>query len=1024
MTRLTRTFLAATLLAAGAPTALMHAESPSWIWAEATAKPNQKVYFRKTFEVNPRDTVRLYAASDDNMTVYVNGKEVLKGAGWDKIQVKDLSPFTANGKNVIAVEAGNGSNDKAGLLVKVMVETPKGNREVVTDGSWKQSDKADEGWKNADFSDKAWKPAFVVAKLGEGPWKKVNDDTLAQAADLKKPEATAVKDIKLKEGFKVELLYSVPMAEQGSWVATCFDDKGRLIVSDQYGKLYRVTLPALGGKATDTKVEAIPAEIGEAQGLVYAFGSLYAITNSDKYPRGLWRIQDTNGDDQFDKVEQLRAFPNKGGEHGPHAVVVGPDGKSLYCIVGNQTPITELNSSRVPQHWAEDRLLDPLIGRGFMREVMAPGGWVAKTDPEGKTWELICTGFRNEYDAAFNKDGDLFTFDADMEWDFSVPWYRPTRVCHVLSGGEFGWRSLSKKWPVRWEDSLPPTVDIGPGSPTGVAFGYGAKAFPQKYQDAFYICDWSYGKMYAVHLKKSGAGYTADFEEFMAAQPLPLTDVLISPKDGAMYVTIGGRRVQSGLYRVTYSGDTAAKAPAMTKTGTGTLSLKELQAATVETKTVGFDGAAGTADSTEALHKLRRELEAYHKVDAKAVDFAWPHLGHEDRFIRFAARIAVEHQPVESWKDRALNETNPRASLTALMALARSGKGDKALLPQILASLDKIDFATLKGLDRETYVRDYYLALSRFGEPEGALKEKTAAKLSKLFPTSDPWLNVDLTEVLTYLGDAAFLPKAVALVDTAPTQEEQIAHAMSLRFAKNGWTPELRERFFKWVCLRAPTYKGGASFSLFMQDIRKDAELGLTDAEKVALKPILEAKPDIKMPQFTFTPRSFVKNYTMADLDHLLGVGLEGGRKFENGRNLFGQATCFACHRFGQEGGAIGPDLTSVAGKYSVRDLLVHIVEPSKEISDQYGQLEVTLNDGSKVFGRIMNLAGDRITLNINMMDPNATQAVDRKLVKSMEQSKVSMMPPGLLNTLSESDILDLMAYLLSKGNKEDPMFK
>ena len=115
-----------------------------------------------------------------------------------------------------------------------------------------------------------------------------------------------------------------------------------------------------------------------------------------------------------------------------------------------------------------------------------------------------------------------------------------------------------------------------------------------------------------------------------------------------------------------------------------------------------------------------------------------------------------------------------------------------------------------------------------------------------------------------------------------------------------------------------------------------------------------------------------MKNWTVADIERLLGVGLEGGRNFANGRNLFGAATCFACHRFGNEGGAIGPDLSSVAGKYSPRDLLTHIIEPSKEISDQYGQLEVTLDDGSKVFGRIMNLKGDTIMLNINMMDPNA----------------------------------------------------
>jgi putative heme-binding domain-containing protein len=228
----------------------------------------------------------------------------------------------------------------------------------------------------------------------------------------------------------------------------------------------------------------------------------------------------------------------------------------------------------------------------------------------------------------------------------------------------------------------------------------------------------------------------------------------------------------------------------------------------------------------------------------------------------------------------------------------------------------------------------------------------------------------------------------------------------------------------RWVCLRAPTFKGGASFDLFMGELRKDAEAGLTEAEKLALKPILEAKPDVQAPQFTFTPRNFVKNYTVADIEGLLGAGLEGGRDFANGRNLFGATTCFACHRFGNEGGAIGPDLSSVGGKYSPRDLLVHIIEPSKEISDQYGQLEVTLNDESKVFGRIMNLKGDAIILNINMMDPNAQQTIDRKKIKTMEQSKVSMMPPGLLNTLSDTDILDLLAYLLSRGNAEDPMFK
>ena len=127
---------------------------------------------------------------------------------------------------------------------------------------------------------------------------------------------------------------------------------------------------------------------------------------------------------------------------------------------------------------------------------------------------------------------------------------------------EFGWRNGAGKWPAYYPDSLPAVVDIGPGSPTGVCFGYGAK-FPAKYQDAFFICDWSYGKLYAVHLTPEGAAYTGEAEEFVSGTPLPLTDVVIQPEDGAMYFAIGGRNTQSGLYRVTYTGSEST-APAKT----------------------------------------------------------------------------------------------------------------------------------------------------------------------------------------------------------------------------------------------------------------------------------------------------------------------------------------------------------------------------------------------------------------------------------------------------------------------------
>src|SRR5262249_54556204 len=146
-------------------------------------------------------------------------------------------------------------------------------------------------------------------------------------------------------------------------------------------------------------------------------------------------------------------------------------------------------------------------------------------------------------------------------------------------------------------------LDIGPGSPTGITFGYGAK-FPAKYQEALFMCDWSYGKLYAVHLTPDQSAYKGEAEEFLNGSPLPLTDVVVNPHDGALYFTIGGRRTKSGLYRVTYVGtESTAKAP--------------------EDKR----GAEARA--------LRHKLEAFHgHADASAVVTAWPYLKHEDRYIR------------------------------------------------------------------------------------------------------------------------------------------------------------------------------------------------------------------------------------------------------------------------------------------------------------------------------------------------------------------------------------------------------
>ena len=867
------------------------------------------------------------------------------------------------------------------------------------------------------------KPTFPTRPTEVGP-------------EIGENKATPVHRIKVADGFKVELLYSVPGKTQGSWVNLCVDPKGRIYASDQYGGLYRFTPPAAGQTLRPEQIEKVPAKIRAVNGMAFAFGALYVGVNDydNAIPSGLYRITDSDGDDQLDKVELLREIESRG-DHGVHAIVPTPDGKALYLVTGNGAKPTKFAAtSQVPAIWGEDHLLPRMPdGRGFMRDVMAPGGIIYKVSPDGQTFEVFSSGYRNIFDAALNRDGELFTYDADMEYDFNTSWYRPTRINHVTSGSEYGWRNGAGKRPAFYPDNLPPVIDIGPGSPTGVTFGYGAK-FPAKYQNALFILDWSWGKLHAIHLAPDGASYKATREEFLAGSPLPLTDAVIHPQDGAMYFAIGGRRVQSGVYRVTYVGNEST-APAASTGGVA----KEIA--------------------------LRRQLEAFHgKQDPTAVTVAWPHLGHADRFIRWAARTAIEHQPVASWTDKALGEKNPAIRVEALLALARAGgvcpthrtsetpPVNAKLGGQIVAALEQINWQQLDQARQLTLLRTLEIALHRFAPvgsspggpasvragddaevvPPGTkaawdepTRKRLLAKLDPLFPAASRDLNWLLCETLVYLKSPTVAAKAMKLIADAPTQEEQIEYARSLRMLDTGWTLPLRTQQFEWF-LKAANFRGGMSFAKFIDFIRNDALATLSPQEKTALAAVLEKKPErksaIENMGYAFAGRPFT-NWNLDDLAAGTNAGLKG-RSFENGRKMFGAAACFACHRFGNEGGMTGPDLTGAGGRYSVRDFLDQVLNPSKEINEQFVPTVVTKNDGSTVVGAITNLNGNYVVINEDPADPNQRVTIDRTEVKSIEPSKVSTMPPMLLARLTKDEILDLAAYVLGGGNPQHDMFR
>ena len=165
------------------------------------------------------------------------------------------------------------------------------------------------------------------------------------------------------------------------------------------------------------------------------------------------------------------------------------------------------------------------------------------------------------------------------------------------------------------------------------------------------------------------------------------------------------------------------------------------------------------------------------------------------------------------------------------------------------------------------------------------------------------------------------------------------------------------------------------------------------------------------------------KEWTLEELSAATKTGL-ANRDFANGRKMFAASGCYACHRFGDQGGMTGPDLTSAGRRYSPHDLLDQVVNPSKVINEQFSSVLVLTDSGQIHTGVVVNLSGDTLTINTDLTNPNQRVTVDRKEIEEMEVSEVSAMPTGLFSRMTKDEILDLTAYLLSGGNPDHAYFQ
>jgi putative heme-binding domain-containing protein len=960
-----------------------HGATPHWIIG--TNERGKTRRLSKSFSIEePVQQAELKLAADFCIaTVTFNRQTVISVEPYCPLQVVDVTRHLRRGKNELAVSTTPVAGPAAVALSLTLVNK-KGTASTIT---------SDESWLGAKsrglVSPEQWGLERRSAEIS--PFDNYEQWQQAKGtAEVKGPKFW------IAPGFEVSRVRQAA-ADEGSWIALAFDRQGRATISREDTGLLRMTLAA--DRGTVARVEPIKAELPECRGLLYIDDYLYANANN---ARSMYRLRiDEEGVVQ--DLERLREFSGGVG-HGRNDLALGPDGL-VYSIHGD--------SVEAPGQPIVDRT-SPL--RESRRGPPRHEAYVVRADRDGKRWELVCTGLRNPYGIDFNKRGDLFTYDADNEYDMGTPWYRPTRIVQLVSGADYGYREAGGRWPPEFPDHPDnglPTINVGRGSPTAVMFGTQLD-FPSPYREALFALDWAYGRVLAVHLAPRGAGYRASLELFMQGKPLNVTDLAAGP-DGAMWLITGGRKTRSALYRVARAA-TLAPAPAPGRH---------------EKDAVEF---------ADQKRDLRLRLEALHVVSGEAdAQAAWPHLANADPLIRHAARIVLEQRPQEELFarhdalptiDAGGGESLPiRARLEFLTSIARSGDPDRAT--RVVDQLLELPAAALDLSSQFVIAFLHAECLARAPQPVAERSEKVIQQLAGFWPDPavdglrvSPFgtsleLRRRLTRSLAAFDDPALVDRVAKTLLPGPSQEDRLLGLLALRNTRHGWSPSTRREYF--TALRdARQFVGGEGLPAFLDRLRTDSLATLGEGERPAVEDLLAPSAGDDEPLPPQRPR--VASWTLADLKPLADRGATPGDA-KRGTAIFREALCSRCHRAGATGPAVGPDLTFVARRFDRGDMLEAIVEPSRSVAENYRNVSIITDSGRVLTGRLAatgDFRAEKLRLNIDPLRPGQVVEIDKKEVQEQRLDETSPMPQGLLNGFTREEIADLLAFL-EDGGRESP---
>ncbi len=942
-----------------------------WIWHDDAGVAGVEVRFHRQFEVATIPTSALFRFGSESawIEVFLDGKWIARSAPYGPVVQVDLTDRLGTGTHQLDVRARNADGPSAfwGLLV---LDTADGLETLGTDQRW-LCQKVDDEKQVDSTAGSVVSKGRVDSRLMITPRRQVGISSVENYEQWKQALgtdlSTDVGTFSLVPDFDLQLVRKAQEGED-SWVSMSFDPMGRVVIAKEQQGLLRMTLSKDGAKVVS--VETIDDELKECRGLLFAHGDLFVNANNSK---ALYRVKmQENGR----LGERRLLYKSDGGVgHGRNDLALGPDGK-IYVIHGDSVTLpTEVIDYTSPY-------------RDARQGKRTSEGHLLRIDPETGAVEVLAAGLRNPFGIDFNPQGDIFTYDADAEYDMGAPWYRPTRVNHIVIGGDYGWRGVTHTWPPYYPDhpdNAHANLDIGKGSPTAVKFGTRSH-FPARYRQALFVLDWAYGRILAVHTIARGASYLMTAETFLQGRPLNVTDLGFGA-DGSMYFVTGGRKTQSALYRVRFSG----AAPST-----------ESQP-TIQQK--------ARRQFARRSRKLRRDLESSLTAEylvATKFNEIWNHLDSDDPWIRHAARGVIERQPIEVWQKRVLSGPADGVPMEAFVAMIRAAQPRFAT--RLLKQLDLVDWPSLSLEQKYSLVYVYQLGLRQSAEAD--LNQNPSLKrLAEYYPVGDYRVDRLLSEILISHTDLAVTPTLKLMSETVD-QNQRMHFLHVLRNSRSSWTVAERRTYFAEL-QRVGEYFGGAGMPDFNANIREDILETLSDVEREMYDDVVAGDSDEPV---VIPSRPIVKRWTLPEL-LATSAARNGEGDHRRGAELFAAASCIRCHRYGRQGASVGPDLTSVANRFSRRDLLRSIVQPSDVVAEKYRSLQIVTSDGRTLVGQPASGGDFRspiLRLAIDPLDGRKFIEINKKEIEVQQVSPVSWMPTGLLDTLTEHEVADLLAYLES----------